>query len=111
MQYVWGLFSQKNLSPQPPENQPLSEKCQKNLKKTSEKVWRKEKSVYLCNRKRETTLPPEGGTDGIKKEFFEEIYDIQQEKVRTQGKRPSIHNRMKEAWDREKTKLFIQRRV
>ncbi len=61
------------------------------FKKTSEKVWRKEKSAYLCNRKRETTLPPEGGTDGIKKEFFEEIYDIQQEKVRTQGKRPSIH--------------------
>ena len=104
-------ISQKNPSLQHPENQALFDKCQKNLKKRCEKVWQKEKSAYLCNRKRETTLPPEGGTDGIKKEFFEEIYDIQQEKVRTHGKRPSIHNRMKEAWDREKTELFIQRRV
>ena len=104
---MWGgFFIEKNLSPQPLENQPLSDKCQKKLKKRCEKVWQKEKSAYLCNRKRETTLPPEGGTDGIEKEFFEEIYDIQQEKVRTQGKRPSIQNRMKEAWDREKNKTF-----
>ena len=59
-------ISQKNLSPQPSENQALFDKHQKNLKKTSEKVWRKEKSAYLCNCKRETTLPPEGGTDGRK---------------------------------------------
>ena len=65
-------------------------------------------------RKKRVPLQPQtgndasaGGRDGRqKKEFFEEIYDIQQEKVRTQGKRPSIRNRMKEAWDREKNKTF-----
>jgi hypothetical protein len=37
---MWGgFFLEKNLSPQPLENQPLSGKCQKNLKKTCEKVW------------------------------------------------------------------------
>ena len=100
-------FLEKNLPPlNPLKISPYLTNVKKNLKKRCEKVWQKEKSAYLCNRKRETTLPPEGGTDGIEKEFFEEIYDIQQEKVRTQGKRPSIHNRMKEAWDREKNKTF-----
>jgi hypothetical protein len=34
-----GGFREKNLSPQPLENQPLSGKCQKNSKKRCEKVW------------------------------------------------------------------------
>ena len=32
-------ISQKNLFPQPPENQALFDKCQKNLKKRFKKVW------------------------------------------------------------------------
>jgi hypothetical protein len=54
----------KKSFPQHSENQALFDKYQKNLKKIFKKVWQKEKSAYLCNRKRETTLPPEGGTDG-----------------------------------------------
>ena len=34
-----GGMLEKNLFPQPSENQPLSGKCQKNLKKRFEKVW------------------------------------------------------------------------
>jgi hypothetical protein len=39
-----GGFLEKNLSPQPLENQPLSGKCQKNLKKDAKKFGEKKKA-------------------------------------------------------------------
>ena len=72
------------------------------MKKFGEK--KKARTFATANGKRR--FRRRAGRTAEKKEFFEEIYDIQQEKVRTQGKRPSIHNRMKEAWDREKNRTF-----
>ena len=90
---------------------PYLENVKKTLKKDAKKFGKKKKARTFATANGKRRFRRRAGRTAEKKEFFEEIYDIQQEKVRTQGKRPSIHNRMKEAWDREKTKLFIQRRV